>query len=66
MPAIGPRYFLFNAFPGRLQGVWLTPYLESVMRQPGFAKDCFPSGHTGATLLVLIYAFALRSGASSG
>ncbi|HEX8536633.1 MAG TPA: phosphatase PAP2 family protein [Cystobacter sp.] len=56
VPAIGPRYFLYGAFPETLQGVWFTPYLESAMRQPGFAKDCFPSGHTGATLVVLVYA----------
>jgi hypothetical protein len=57
VPAIGPRYFLYGAFPETLRGVWLTPYLESAMRQPAFAKDCFPSGHTGATLVVLVYAF---------
>ena len=56
VPAIGPRYFLFDAFPQTLQGLWLTPYLESAMRQPGFTRDCFPSGHTGATLVVLFYA----------
>jgi membrane-associated phospholipid phosphatase len=27
------------------------------MRQPPFARDCFPSGHTGTALLVLVYAF---------
>ena len=57
MPAIGPRYFLFGSFTDCLQGLWLTPYLESAMRMPGFAKDCFPSGHTGVTLLVLSYAW---------
>ena len=57
VPAIGPRYFLFHQFSEPLQGVWLTPLLDSVMRTPPFAKDCFPSGHTGVTLLVLLYAF---------
>ncbi|WP_395834439.1 phosphatase PAP2 family protein [Archangium violaceum] len=57
VPAIGPRYFLFNDFPEPLQGLWLTPFLDSVMRTPPFAKDCFPSGHTGTTLVVLVYAF---------
>ena len=57
VPAIGPRYFLFHAFPQSLQGLWVTPFLESLMRQPPFARDCFPSGHTGATLLVLVYSF---------
>jgi len=57
VPAIGPRYFLFSAFPQSLQGLWLTPYLESAMREPTFVRDCFPSGHTGAALLVLVYAW---------
>jgi hypothetical protein len=57
VPAIGPRYFLIGAFDGPLRGVVLTPLLDSMMRAPQFARDCFPSGHTGATLLVLFYAW---------
>jgi hypothetical protein len=57
VPAIGPRYFLSHMFPGPLQGVWVTSFLDSVMREPPFARDCFPSGHTGTSLLVLVYAF---------
>jgi hypothetical protein len=57
VPAIGPRYFLFHAFSGPLKGLWVTPFLDSVMRLPPFARDCFPSGHTGTSLLVLVYAF---------
>lgn len=57
VPAIGPRLFLANAFPGPLQGVVVTPVLDSMMRTPAFIRDCFPSGHTGVTLLVLFYAF---------
>ncbi|QRN96799.1 phosphatase PAP2 family protein [Archangium violaceum] len=57
VPAIGPRYFLFHSFSEPLSGLWLTPFLDSVMRTPPFARDCFPSGHTGVTLLVLLYAF---------
>jgi len=57
VPAIGPRYFLFSDFQESLQGLWLTPLLESAMRQPAFVKDCFPSGHTGTALLVLAYAW---------
>lgn len=57
VPAIGPRFFLFGAFPEPIQGLVLTPYLDSMMRQPTFVRDCFPSGHTGATLLVLFYGF---------
>jgi hypothetical protein len=57
VPAIGPRIFLASAFPGPLQGVAVTPFLDSLMRTPVFIRDCFPSGHTGVTLLVLFYAF---------
>lgn len=56
VPAIGPRYFLFFAFDKPLQGLWVTAFLDSVMRLPTFARDCFPSGHTGTTLLVFVYA----------
>ena len=56
VPAIGPRYFLFDAFKQPLQGLWVTPYLDSAMRMPAFTKDCFPSGHTGTCLLVMVYA----------
>ncbi len=57
VPAIGPRYFLFHMFPEPLQGLWVTSFLDSLMREPPFARDCFPSGHTGTALLVLVYAF---------
>jgi membrane-associated phospholipid phosphatase len=57
VPAIGPRYFLFGAFPAPLQGVYFTPLLDSLMRAPGFAFDCFPSGHTGVALMVLLYSW---------
>lgn len=57
VPAIGPRFFLFHAFSAPLTGPLLTPWLDSVMRMPAFMRDCFPSGHTGATLLVLLYSF---------
>jgi hypothetical protein len=57
VPAIGPRLFLASAFPGPLQGVVVTSFLDSIMRTPAFIRDCFPSGHTAATLLVLFYAF---------
>lgn len=57
VPAVGPRYFLIDSFDGPLRGVMLTPLLDSIMRAPKYARDCFPSGHTGATLLVLFYAW---------
>lgn len=57
VPAVGPRFFLAEQFGGPLQGVFLTPMLDSLMRNPGFMRDCFPSGHTAVTLLVLAFAF---------
>ncbi|WP_240359843.1 phosphatase PAP2 family protein [Pyxidicoccus trucidator] len=57
VPAIGPRYFLIGAFDGPLQGVMVTQLLDSVMRTPTYVRDCFPSGHSGTTLLVLFYAW---------
>ncbi|MBI3182268.1 MAG: phosphatase PAP2 family protein [Myxococcales bacterium] len=57
VPAVGPRFFLAGEFAGPLQGVYLTPWLDSLMRQPLFMRDCFPSGHTAVALLVLTYAF---------
>lgn len=57
VPAIGPRFFLASTFPGPLQGVLVTPLLEAVMLTPHFLRDCFPSGHTGVTLLVFFYAY---------
>lgn len=57
VPAIGPRFFLIDAFSGPLTGPLLTPTLDSMMRSPAFARDCFPSGHTGTTLLLFFYGF---------
>jgi hypothetical protein len=58
VPAVGPRYFLIGAFDGPASRGWLlTPLLESMMRTPGYTRDCFPSGHTGVALVVLFYAF---------
>lgn len=57
VPAVGPRFFLASLFAHPLQGLWLTPYLDSLMRLPHFMRDCFPSGHTGGVLLVGYYAW---------
>jgi membrane-associated phospholipid phosphatase len=56
VPAVGPRYFLANAFPGPLRGGWITAYLDSLMRGPAFMADCFPSGHTAVMLTALVCA----------
>lgn len=58
VPAVGPRYFMAGQFSTHtLHGFVLTPYLESLMRTPEFTRDCFPSGHTAGTLVVLTFAF---------
>ena len=60
VPAIGPRYYLAGVFDQPLQGLWLTPVLEGLMRTTSFARDCFPSGHTGVTLIMLTFAWRFR------
>lgn len=61
VPAVGPRFFLADAFHTPLTG-WLTGMaaeawssLESVNR------DCFPSLHTAITTVSLIYMWRLRA-----
>ena len=57
MPAVGPRFLFSHVFQQPLQGLWLTPWLDSAMRGPAFMRDCFPSGHTAITLIVLSFAY---------
>lgn len=63
VPAVGPRFYLAGAFEGPLRGAVLAPYLESVLLQPAFMRDCFPSGHTAVALIVLLYAYRHLRGA---
>ena len=59
VPAIGPRFLpsIAEAQTIPLSGVWLfQPVREMLDRAEGITRDCFPSGHTELTLLVLIYA----------
>lgn len=53
VPAVGPRFYLASLFDQPLRGAYVAPYLESLMRTPAFLRDCFPSGHTAATVLGL-------------
>lgn len=57
VPAIGPRYYLWDSFEGPLRGGWITARLQSLMLRAAFQRDCFPSGHTGMALLVLTLAW---------
>lgn len=59
VPAIGPRFLPMikdaQAFP--LTGVWLFDAIRATLdKAEGITRDCFPSGHTELTLLVLYYA----------
>jgi hypothetical protein len=57
VPAVGPRFYLAHLFPAPLEGVHFASLLDGLMRMPPFLRDCFPSGHTGATLTVLAFAW---------
>jgi membrane-associated phospholipid phosphatase len=59
VPATGPRFLPLikeaQTFP--LRGVWLFEGLRATLDEAeGITRDCFPSGHTEITLLVLYYA----------
>jgi membrane-associated phospholipid phosphatase len=59
VPAIGPRFLpeILQAQTKPLTGVWLFQPVRAMLdRAEGITRDCFPSGHTELTLLVLYYA----------
>jgi membrane-associated phospholipid phosphatase len=59
VPATGPRFLpaIKDAQTLPLTGVWLFHGLREMLdRAEGITRDCFPSGHTELTLLVLYYA----------
>jgi membrane-associated phospholipid phosphatase len=59
VPAIGPRFLpsILDAQTIPLTGVWLFQRVREMLdRAEGITRDCFPSGHTELTLLVLYYA----------
>lgn len=63
VPAIGPRFLssIVEAQTKPLTGVWLfQPVRQMLDRAEGITRDCFPSGHTELTLLVLFYAYKLH------
>jgi membrane-associated phospholipid phosphatase len=56
VPAIGPRFFLS---PGQVKpfgGPGVAAIRATLDRMEGITRDCFPSGHTELTLLVLFCA----------
>jgi membrane-associated phospholipid phosphatase len=59
VPATGPRFLPLikdaQTFP--LRGVWVFETIRKTLDEAeGITRDCFPSGHTEITLLVLYYA----------
>ena len=63
VPAIGPRFLssIVESQTKPLTGVWLfLPVRQMLDRAEGITRDCFPSGHTELTLLVLFYAYKLH------
>jgi len=75
VPAIGPRFTLhdFASTNSELPGLFLTEYLREYVNtgesipagtenpERHVQRDCFPSGHTQMTLLVMLLAFRHRS-----
>lgn len=53
VPAMGPRYFQAAYFDGPVPGLFFASELDLLFQASPLARDCFPSGHTGITLLVL-------------
>jgi membrane-associated phospholipid phosphatase len=61
VPAIGPRFILADQQTIPLSGVFLFETIRGALdRAEGITRDCFPSGHTEITLLVLYYAWKLH------
>lgn len=59
VPAIGPRFTLDQQQAGPVKGLfWGNHILEFLTAHEFNKRDCFPSGHTGITLIVLYYAHA--------
>ena len=59
VPATGPRFLpeIAGAQTTPLTGIWLFASVREMLdRAEGITRDCFPSGHTELTLLVLYYA----------
>jgi membrane-associated phospholipid phosphatase len=63
VPAIGPRFLpaIVEAQTKPLEGVWLFGAIRHLLDSAeGLTRDCFPSGHTELTLLVLYYSRKLH------
>jgi membrane-associated phospholipid phosphatase len=58
VPAVGPRFSQISQMPTAIPGLWLAPRFEESFKHVAFLRDCFPSGHTCQTLVVMW--FSLR------
>jgi membrane-associated phospholipid phosphatase len=57
VPAIGPRFTLTGNQAAPVKGLYWGNWILNFLTANEFNKrDCFPSGHTGITLIVLYYA----------
>jgi len=66
VPATGPRFLseIVTQQTKPLTGVWLFETIRGTLdRAERITRDCFPSGHTEMTLLVLYYAHRFSRGA---
>lgn len=58
VPAIGPRFILADQQTQPLTGIFLFEAIRTTLdKAEGITRDCFPSGHTELTLLVLYYSW---------
>jgi membrane-associated phospholipid phosphatase len=58
VPAIGPRFILAGQFSKPLGGILLAePIRRTLDHAEGITRDCFPSGHTALTMVVLYSAW---------
>lgn len=53
VPAMGPRYYQAAYFDGPVAGLLWASQLDLMFQASPLARDCFPSGHTGISLLVM-------------
>jgi len=56
VPAIGPRFALASSFTAPVTGAIGAPLFRAFLHSP-FERDCFPSGHTAMSLMVLWHAW---------
>lgn len=61
VPAVGPRFDIASQYTVELRGVWVGDAIQRSFFDIPMLRDCFPSGHTGLTLLVLFTALRKRA-----